>query len=428
MAKSFFQKITIRNILFAGFLLRLILLPWTYHGDIITTYWWGKFASEFGLRGYFDWLNFGGYNHPDQPMINIYYDLVIRQVYLFIYNILWFLNVNIKLFPSTFMQWYFLHGNQVLLKFPMIVADVFISYFLYIFTKKISTQKNALIIAFVYSFYPPAIYNSALWGSGDSIINLFGLLSLYFMTIKKNLFSVFFILISILYKASLIIWLPILFIIFLKNKPQFKTYLSILIFLIIFIIVVSYPFTPFGRNPLIWFFEIMTVKILPGVMHQITSNAMNFWALIFGLKPRLDEYLLFNFISIRSVSIILCFMFYLPVFINLFRNYNRKTILISIVNISLITFMFLTRMHERYTFPALIPLLILAVIDKRYQKYFLVFSITHILNVYNWWWVPAIPILRSILESDLTIRLISLVNLIFFFKLFFFSLNDKNKT
>ena len=211
MIKNIYQKLTFTKILILGLFIRLVSWPWIYHGDVNATYWWGKFASEFGWRGYYDWLFFGGYGEPDQPMLNIFYNWGVRQIYLFFYNIFWYLNVNIPSFPSKFMQWYFTDGNQYLLKLPMIIADLLIVYFCYKFTK-------SKIIALILALYPPLIYNSAVWGSGDSIINLFGLLSIYFLLQKKYLPSVLFFVFSVLYKSSLLIWSPVILIILIKNN------------------------------------------------------------------------------------------------------------------------------------------------------------------------------------------------------------------
>jgi hypothetical protein len=166
----------------------------------------------------------------------------------------------------------------------------------------------------------------------------------------------------------------------------------------------------------------MTTKILPGAMPQITANAMNFWAIIYGLLPqRLDKTLVFNLISHRQLFLIICSIFYLIIYFKLYKKYTVKNLLLSLVNITLITFMFMTRMHERYTFPALIPLLMLCFYDKKFIKYFVILSITHLLNVYNWWWIPNIKPLIFILKQDFFVRFISLINLIITLKIFSFS-------
>jgi hypothetical protein len=99
VSKGIYQKLSLSKIIIIGLFIRLICWPWTYHGDINATYWWGKFAAEFSWRGFYDWLYFGGHGAPDQPMLNIYYNWGIRQIYLFFYNIFWFLKQHISLFP-----------------------------------------------------------------------------------------------------------------------------------------------------------------------------------------------------------------------------------------------------------------------------------------------------------------------------------------
>jgi len=426
MAKNILEKIKIKFILIFALITRIILLPWTFHGDITVTYWWGKFATEFCCRGFYDWLNFGGYGRPDQPMLNIYYDWGIRQIFTWLHSMFWFLNVNIPIFPSKFMLWFFLNGNQILLKFPMIIFDVLIIFLSYKFVRSQFNEKKAKIVALILTFYVPLIYNSAVWGSGDSIINFFALLSLYFLWNKKYIPFALFFLTSVLYKPSLLIWIPVILICLLKNKIKIKNIVITGIFSLIFIYLISCPFNPKEINPIFWFFETMITKILPGAMQQITVNAMNFWALIYGLLPqRLDETLVFNLISHRSLSVIICSIFYLIICFKLYKKFTIKNLLLSLVNITLITFMFMTRMHERYTFPALIPLLILCFYDKKFIKYFIILSITHMLNVYNWWWIPNIKLLIEILKQDLFIRLISLINLIITIKIFCFSFKNE---
>jgi len=421
MVKSLYQKLSIKTILIIALILRLILWPWTYHGDVNATYWWGKFASEFTWRGYYDWLNFGGHGLPDQPMLNIYYDWIIRQIYLFFYNIFWYLNINISVFPSKFMQWYFIDGNQYLLKLPMILADILIVYLCYKFTK-------SKLIALILSLYPPIIYNSAVWGSGDSIITLFALICVYLLLNKKYLPAIIFFLFSVLYKSSLLIWVPVFLIILLKNKIDIKNIIFSALFLLALIYFISSPFNPVEINPLIWFYQTMTTKILPGVMDQVTANAMNLWGLIFGLKPKLDDFLILNSISARNFSLLICLIFYLYVLQKLVKNYSLKSLLITLVNISMVTFCFMTRMHERYSFSALIPLLLLCHYDRRFNIYFIILTITHMINIYSGWWTPKLPFIINILKTEYVIRGVSLINVLVTLKLVFtdFGIKDTN--
>ncbi len=420
------QNISLKKTLLFSASIRLLVLPLTYHGDVTVTYWWGRFASQFGWRGFYDWLNFGPLGRPDQPMLNILYDWLIRQLYLLIFQPLWFINTHLSVFPSSVMTWYEQNGNQVLLKMPMILADLLLIYLVHRFVAKTFSIKLANLGAIILGLFLPIFYNSAIWGSGDSIINLLGLASLYLLFTKKYSSSFLLFLCSILYKSSLLIWSPLFLVILLSQKPKLTKLILPLIFSIVLIFLVAQPFTPQGSNPFLWFYQTITQKILPGPMAQLTSNAFNYWALLFGLVPRLDELLVFNFLPARSFSLLFCLILYLPIWFNLYKNLTIKTILLSLVNVTLITFIFMTRMHERYTFPALIPLFLLCFYDRKFIKYFLILSITHMLNVYNWWWYPQINILVDFLKIDLVIRLLSLTNILLFVSLFLEQIRPKS--
>jgi len=416
------NKIKIKNIFLVAALLRLISLPWTFHGDIKATYWWGKFALDFGWRGFYDWLNFGGYGRPDQPMVNIYYDWLVRIVYQIIYQLLWFLNTQIPAFPSNLITWYVESGNLVLLKIPMLLADLLLIYFAYRYSKKFFDEKKSKIIVLILALYPPFIYNTSFWGSGDSIVNLLAIISLIFIWQKRYIFSAFFLIISILYKPSLLIWAPIYLVIALKHKIGLKNITHVSLFSIGLIYLISYPFAPKEINPILWFTNTMTSRILPGFMPHLTANAMNFWGLIYGLELKLDSLFLFNFITARTLSILICIPFYIYTLVKFHRHFTLKNLLFTTTSFTLITFTFMTRMHERYTYPALLPLLLLAFHDKKLMKYFIYLSVTHTYNVLCAWW------LDGLLYFYPLVAITSITNILLTLKIVFWNPTENSKS
>ncbi len=415
-----YQNLDIKHILLIGLLIRLLLWPWTFHGDVSANYWWGKYATEFGWRGFYDWLNFGGHSPPDQPMISIYYDWLVRQIYLSVHQIVIILNNSIPLFPSKFTLWFEYYGNQQILKLPMILADLLIIYFCYQITK-------SRIIALIIALYIPYIYNSSVWGSGDSIICLFGYLSIFLL--YKNLFpqSALFYILSVLYKPTLLFWLPLIIAIIFIKRPTIKQIsVSVLVSLLI-IYLISTPFHPVEVNPYTWFFMTFLTKILPGYLDVVTAYAMNFWSFIYGFQLKVDSFTIFPYISARLFSQVICLILYLIILIKLKINYSTKQILLSLVTSTLVTFTFLTRMHERYTYPALIPLLLLSNLDYKFIKYFIILSITHTLNIFSAYLYPDIYQIKLFLLNDNLIRLVSLINIFITLKLVFTNF-DKVKT
>ena len=154
------------KILLIAFLIRLLLLPLSFHSDLNNNLIWGIYANEFGLRGFYDWLNFGNYARPDYPPLAMVLFLLIRKIYLLWFDVLWFLNVNISAFPSNLVTWTDNYGNMVLIKVPGIVADLGTGYLIYKITNKINLAK-------LYLFNPAVIYLSASWGQLDSVVGFF---------------------------------------------------------------------------------------------------------------------------------------------------------------------------------------------------------------------------------------------------------------
>lgn len=418
MLKKIFGYLNLKLILLTAFGLRLIALPWTFHADVTATYWWGIYATKYPWQGFYDWLNFSAHSRPDQPMLNIYYDWIIRQIYLICYKVIWFINVNVPLFPSKLMIWYSESGNQILLKLPMVLADIALIYFSYKFIHIYFSKKASKIVALILALYLPLIYNSAIWGSGDSIVNLFGLLSIYFVWQRKYTISLLLFLFSVLYKPSLLIWTPIIILISIKNKPKLNNIIITLVSSLIFIYLICFPFIPQGANPASWFVNVMQTRILPGYMPHLTANAMNLWGLIYGLTPKFDNLILLNTISARNLSFLICLPFYIFQLYKFYRNFNFKNLLLILVTFTLTTFSFMTRMHERYSYPALIPLFLLCFYDHRFLKYFVLLSITHTYNVLCAWWFP------SLLNNYLLTALTGIINIYITLKLIFIKTPD----
>jgi Gpi18-like mannosyltransferase len=402
---------SLNKIILFALLLRLGLLPLAYHGDVNVNYWWGRYANDFGLRGFYDWLDFGNYGRPDLPMLFIYYCLFIRKIYLIFYEFLWFININLPLFPSKLITWYSEHGNQILLKVPLIASDIGLIFLTFKIIKTKINEKIALIAAWLVALYPPLIYNSAVWGSGDSTVIFLGLCSIWLLLNRKYLISTLCILASILFKPTLLTLLPFMLIILIKQKIKAITLFKIILFSLLIIYLISAPFT--STNPLVWFIDTYFRKILSADWrHQLTGNAMNFWGLIFGLDPKTDNLIVFSHLTARLFSIITTATIEVFILFKLFKKFNFLNLLSSISASTITIFIFMTRMHERYLLPAIISLLILMYFDKKYLKYFVVLSLTHMLNIYHGWWIPQIPWLISFLSQDTVIRIISAVNVI----------------
>lgn len=400
------KAIPLPSLIIAALLIRLAFSWVVFHDDARTNFWWGKFAYDFPLRGYYDWLEFGGYPQPDQPPLYILYYRFHRLLFVVSHNIFWWLNVNIPAFPSFFMQWYFEVGNLWLQKLIPIATDlIFIAVIFKLFPSLSSRPLLAIFIA----FFPPFLYNTTFWGGNDLLLNLAFMASLYFMFKNRLLVSFLLLIFSMLFKTSLVLFLPIYLVAYLRlrHPPQ-----RLLLLFGLTTGVVLLLSLPFATRPLIpWTTNLYLTTILPASMPHLTANAFNFWALLFGLSPIHDSLIIFYPLTARLVGFLLGLPLIILVYFSLYRHFSYRRLLLALSSITLISFFFFTRMHERYTFPALLPLILLTLNDFRYRRYLFLLTLTHILNVYNFWWFPRLPFLINLLGSGVIIGLLSLTNL-----------------
>ncbi len=80
----------------------------------------------------------------------------------------------------------------------------------------------ALFIASIWLFNPITWYNSAVWGQTDSVVNLLGLLSIFALLNKQLAKSSVFFVLSLLFKGSLVIFLPIIGLVAILQKHSLK--------------------------------------------------------------------------------------------------------------------------------------------------------------------------------------------------------------
>jgi Gpi18-like mannosyltransferase len=310
------------------------------------------------------------------------------------------LNDKIRAFPSTFIWFWQLKGMVLLVKLPSIFADLGIGYFIYLITKKLK-------FAILWLFNPIIWYNSAIWGQTDAIVNLLGLVSIFYILRKKLVASSLFLVLSILFKGSLAIFVPVLFVYAFLQKYRFKMWVKSGVVCALAVILVSIWFHP-RIDLFVWLFNLYNQRILPGEIGYLTANAFNFWWLVdpgrvldstiyFGLPARIWGYL----IALIGVGIVI---------FKLKKNKSEKTLFWSLAMTALITFLFLTRIHERYLYPFFPVGTILVSFMPEFIIPLLLLSGVNLLNLYHLFWAPSIPPLEALLKVDVFKRLLAVID------------------
>jgi hypothetical protein len=396
-----------------------------YHPDIRNHLDWGQKLWQYGPRDFYESI-FWGVSWPNQPPGSMYLFGLVSKVDELIFNGLTFLNQEIRAFPSFFMPFFEKKLSHILFKIPFVLAEVGLGWLVYRIILSLSQDKRKSLIGGCLIWFNPAlIFNSAVWGQTDALINLFALAGIWLTWNKNYLWGLMAFIGSLYLKLSLIIWLPVIGLILLRDRGYVKKGLSLLLSLL-FYILISLPFVHHG-NVFTWLWYMYTNRVLPRQGNMLSGNAFNFWTLVFGVDLGLKEAVSFlgttarrfgRFISGLLIMILSGF--------GLIKEIKTKPsfsfYLLNLILLSMTAFLFLTNMHERYLYPIFAPSAILAGLGIISFKLFAGITVIHWLNLYNLWWYPNIPLLRPIMEWNnfLLARLMSLglliVYLIFFRK------------
>ena len=84
------------------------------------------------------------------------------------------------------------------------------------------------------------------------------------------------------------------------------------------------------------------------------------------------------------------------------------------------SWLFLTGMHDRYSFLAITPLLLMTIYNNKYLKYFLIFAIIYTLNLFHAYWPwENLNWVKQIFEYNnfLIPKILSIINMVTYFYL-----------
>lgn len=399
-------------IFLAAFILRFFLIPVAFHGDLYNNLSWGNALLKNGANGFYE-LKVWDHSAPNQPPLYILLFGLTSFLNNGIQNIIHYLNSNVGIFPSSLVWFWQNNGNIILLKLPSIFADLGIGYLIYRTFKIRKKEKTGLILAVLWLFNPITFYNSSVWGQTDPIVNLLGLISVLALINKNLIVTILFLVISILFKGSLVIFLPIILLILILQKHETEKWFRAILISGVATILSSIWFHPSVDLP-IWLFNLYTNRIFPGEIGYLTANAFNFWYLVNPGKV-LDNIKYFM-LSAHSWGYLFALATTIAIVIKTRKKImQEKTILFLLAITALTTFLFFTRIHERYLYPFFPVATILIGFMPEFVVPYLVLSFTFLLNMYNLFWAPGIPSLIATFENSQLPSIVSGINLVTLF-------------
>ncbi len=397
-------------LLLTGLILRLYFVFSAYHGDLNNNISWGQIAVSHGLSGFYDLKNWP-YSAPNQPPLTILLFAGLQIIWNTVERLAWWFNNHIPAFPSAFVWFWEDRGLKLLIKLPSIFADLGIATVLYQYFIRLKKPKTALLMSTFWVLNPVVWFNSSIWGQTDSIVNLLGLSAIVaLLSSQLTVFSFLFIL-SLLFKGSLAIFIPILLVVALTKKFNRSQWLKSILAAVLTTIFISIWFHPQVDFP-IWFLNLYKNRILSGEIGSLSANAFNFWWLIDNGKT-LDSTIYFS-TSARLLGFLVSSVVIGGLCLWLKHNLSNRNVLYGLALSALVTFLFMTRIHERYLYPffpiatllsGLVPLTTLAVA---------VLSVSNLLNIYHLFNAASFAPLEIIYKVSWLPNFIAVVNLLVF--------------
>ncbi|MBI3397302.1 glycosyltransferase family 39 protein [Candidatus Woesebacteria bacterium] len=286
-------------------------------------------------------------------------------------------------YTPGYLYWLWLIGkaglvSEAAIKIPTILADIAAGGVIWSIIKKRSL-KTANLAFFLYVLNPVILFNGSVWGQIDGIHTLFLLLTIYFLVERKAPLLVGIIwAISFLIKPQSIVLLPPILIIGLK-KFSTKEWVLATASSAVAIYLSVLPFFP--HNTVFSFVTLL--KTMTDYYSYTSVFAFNFWSIIGMWKPDSTAFL---GVTYFTWGVILYAASLVITFVLTRRDLAEKKYTYLIVAISvLVSFVFPTRVHERYLFPFLAFFLISVGLtgSVRLFNLFLLVSLLNFINLYH---------------------------------------------
>src|SRR3989344_652357 len=428
---SFFKKRFLVLLFISGLILRLSLLFYDYSWDLNNHIAWAKDLHNRGFGGFYETQSSEVYASlfPNFPPLSSFIFYILYSIHSLLEKVAWEINLAVPLFPSKLV--FFIQSRTflaALMKLPAVFADLGIAWIIYLFSKKLSKNQvtNKLITSLVL-FNPAFFFLSSLWGQIDSLPIFFALISIYLLLFtEKYIAGDLLFVLGILVKPTALVYLPIYLISFLQKYKLIKFIKAVLLGSLIFYLSFI-PFLSNLKNPFLPF-TIFTEKIMAAQsLPFVTNGAFNFWVLIKGFTGIKDTAPFLLGISYRLWGYFITGFFILLTLKSFLKTKNQ--FFYSVFLIAFAVFLFLTKMHERYSLLPL-PFILLASLKnspkgrsissrKNLLKWFVVLSLISFLNLYHSWPVPKLGFITDLLYYPAITSGLSLFNVVIFFYLIF---------
>ncbi len=264
--------------------------------------------------------------------------------------------------------------HSMLIKIPSLIADSFIAYTIYKTAKRKFYETHSVYLGLLYLLNPLSLINGSVWGQIDSIWFIVLLYALIKLNQNKFIYSGILCGVGVALKPQFLIFVPIFFF-YTVYRAKIKGLIIGVLSGITTIFLLAIPFT---QSPdFTWLVNRYASTI--DYYNYYTVNAFNFHALLALNWTPLPESGIFSvFLSVAPIllAVGLCGVYMY------FQRQRHSTFIAAALLMSTV-FMFATKMHERYLFPAVFLVFFAFILnkDKRFFYTYLAFSTANFLNV-----------------------------------------------
>lgn len=267
--------------------------------------------------------------------------------------------------------------NDLAIKVPIIFADMLAAFLMW----KVISKKNMLLANVGYVLYvlnPITIIDGSIWGQIDGLLTLFMFASVYLLIEKRNSWGSWgYMAIALLIKPQAVAIVPILAIVTIARSGWKKMIIGGSLATIIAVL----GFVPFyPRNTLSNIFELLHDM---GQSYPYTSlYAMNVWTYV---GAWVEDSKMWMGMTYFAWGTIFMSIVYISLVLRYIKNIKSGREIYLVFALScMLFFLFPTRVHERYMFPALIFLMTFAGVQQKKSLglMILLLTITYSLNLY----------------------------------------------
>ncbi len=267
-------------------------------------------------------------------------------------------------------------GLRILVETPPLVADALIGAVLFVWARRLygATQAFAAVMLFIAN--PGLAFDTVVWGQSDSVLTLLMLLAVIAAADARYELCWALAAMAGLVKPQGLLLVPLLaWWSWLEASPRVWARSAVIAGAVLLVSVLPFQL---GR-PIWWIWSLY--QSTAAYYHETSVNAYNFMALLGGLRQP-DATRLLGF-SYFQWGLILFTGWYFFVAAVAKRHRTPAGRFLTAALIFLGSFMMLTRMHERYLYPALVFLIPVALEDDAAMVALGVLTATFLFNLYQ---------------------------------------------